>query len=456
MDVIKDLPVNQTVWRPEGNNGKSEYTQDSLHSVWFSVPNEYIEKYGDMYAVHAMWLDAVLKPALMTGNDKAYNAILPYLGKNIDGHTDDIPYAYLGAESNITTGGTIKKCEISYNAYEDMRFHPLIDGWGVSAGLESKNPLDALFLLFPTNGASADLSSVRSNDIVAQMRLLSERLGGTLINGKYSASLFSSVASEWSNVNYTADDMWDQKLTSCVIDKNWWQKHFGLQSDNVTQSGFEGVRAVEKVETNDLIGSISEVANRLYVSQNDYSDLMNDYAKAQNENKTLYLYRYQVSDYISYEATLWEENSTLGIDNWDKVDTNGYFFSETVNLDFDVIDLTFKKGEVKTVIPVVMSPIDIFSESTPPIDTTEDDPSWWKDFFAGIGGGGSQNDGESDWAKAKKILFWVMIGAVVAIVVTVVIVVIVKIRNGHIRSETYKNTRPRKKSYSRSYRKRRR
>ena len=83
MDVIKDLPVHQTVWRPEGNNGKSEYTQDSLHSVWFSVPNKYIEKYGEMYAVHAMWREAVLKPFLVTGNQEAYNAIEKYLASGI-------------------------------------------------------------------------------------------------------------------------------------------------------------------------------------------------------------------------------------------------------------------------------------------------------------------------------------------------------------------------------------
>lgn len=56
-------------------------TQDSLHSVYFAVPNEYIKKYGAMTAVHAEWLNAVLAPALVTGNGNVYNAVKEYLGE---------------------------------------------------------------------------------------------------------------------------------------------------------------------------------------------------------------------------------------------------------------------------------------------------------------------------------------------------------------------------------------
>lgn len=445
MDVIENLPVHQTVWRPEGNNGKSEYTQDSLHSIYFSVPNAFIEKYGDMYAVHAMWREAILKPALVTGNQAAYYAILPFLGKNIDGHTDSIPYAYLGAESNVTTGGTVKKCEISYNAYENMRFHPLIDGFGTIAGLNSKNAIDALYLMFNASGVNADDAHISSEIIEEQMIEMTKLLGGYLVNDEYSSGLFSYVADKWEEVNYNAGDTWNGQLTSQVIDKNWYQKHFGLSSDKVDEFNFEeveGISAVQKVNQNDLVGSVSDVAGRLYISKNDYTSLMDLYAKANRENETVYIYRYAVSDYTSYEATLWEQDKILWADNWNEVDTNAYFFSETMYLNFDVIDVTFKKGEVKTVIPVVMTPIDIFPESTPPIDTTTDKPVWdWETLLPGIGGG---ND-SGLLTKLQKIIAYVIAGAVVLIVVVIVGIVISKIRNGHMRRETYKNTKPRYK-----------
>lgn len=95
---VLSLEVRPTQYRPSGTNGKNEYTQDSLHSVYFAVPNEMINRYGAMTAVHATWLDAVLAPALVTGNQTAYEAIKPLLGKSIKAQST-FNYMYLGAYS---------------------------------------------------------------------------------------------------------------------------------------------------------------------------------------------------------------------------------------------------------------------------------------------------------------------------------------------------------------------
>ena len=71
-----NLDVHTTYYRPEGTNGKNDYTQDSLHSAYFAVPKDVVSEYGALSAVHATWLDAVLAPVLVTGNKAAYNAIV--------------------------------------------------------------------------------------------------------------------------------------------------------------------------------------------------------------------------------------------------------------------------------------------------------------------------------------------------------------------------------------------
>ena len=53
-------------------------------------------------------------------------------------------------------------------------------------------------------------------------------------------------------------------------------------------------------------------------------------------------------------------------------DSNSYFFQQTVNLDFDIIDVTFSRNGVETVIPVVMDPIDNIPDGTPPVYTQSD------------------------------------------------------------------------------------
>ena len=53
-----------------------------------------------------------------------------------------------------------------------------------------------------------------------------------------------------------------------------------------------------------------------------------------------------------------------------------------VQLDFDIIDLTFTKNNVDTVIPVIMSPMDIAADGTPPLVTTGDGLAWWQILLA--------------------------------------------------------------------------
>ena len=56
-----------------------------------------------------------------------------------------------------------------------------------------------------------------------------------------------------------------------------------------------------------------------------------------------------------------------------------------VNLDFDIIDVTFTKDFKDTVIPVVSSPIDVVPSPTPPPDIYEEVPnSNWYDGLLNV------------------------------------------------------------------------
>ena len=58
-------------------------------------------------------------------------------------------------------------------------------------------------------------------------------------------------------------------------------------------------------------------------------------------------------------------------------DTNAYLCQMWVQLDFDIIDLTFTKNGVETVIPVIMSPMDIVPDLNPPVSTIKDGGLKW-------------------------------------------------------------------------------
>ena len=367
---VLSLDVHATQYRPDGTNGKNEYTQDSLHSVYFAVPNEIIQKYGAMSAVHATWLDAVLKPALVTGNQTAYEAIKPLLGKSIK-DLSTFSYMYLGAYSYQQNGEAGSLYLGGYTYYNE---EPLMRNDDVLNYYYGKD-IDTLYSLYYAGSGtdSADNYTLSSEEILADLKSSASKYGGILVNGKYSQYMFESVAEEWMDVNIKADETFS--LTDEIIDKSWWDKFWGLKGD-VTTNTFDGIKAIYAVKDSDMSGSAAEVAKRLYISEADYAEFSNFYNANKAEN-TVYLFRYQVSDYIAQEATLMKENTSIFGNSFKKVDTNAYFFQQTVNLDFDIIDVTFSNGEKDTVIPVVSNPIDVVPDATPPVYTTTDEEMDW-------------------------------------------------------------------------------
>ena len=377
-----NLDVHPTYYRPEGTNGENDYTQDSLHSVYFSVPKSVVEEYGGLSAVHATWLDAVLAPVLVTGNKDAYDAILPYLGQDIGQNTDALEYAYVGDAEFGATGGF---GETGWGGVYGYNFPEAWMGLGGDGVINSTDRVvSVLYWLFYAGEGenSADEYALSSEAIEEKLVELTEQYGGELVNNRYSRVLFDSVAEEFTEINIAAEFEYD--LRNEVLGSSWWDKLWGITHDE--SAAFDGIKAIYEVQEGDFVIrdnvlDTEETADNLYIAPEDVEAFKEFY----DENKAdsaVYLFRYQVSDYISAEADLFQPSS-FHEDDWTRIDTNAYFVQETVNLDFDIIDVTFTKDGVSTVIPVVSDPIDNIPGITPPANTTDDDgPEWWRIVLA--------------------------------------------------------------------------
>ena len=367
------LDVRPTSFRPEGSNGKNEYTQDSLHSVYFAIPKDKVEKYGRMTKVHAEWLDAVLAPALVTGNQEAYDVFNNYLGKSLD---EKCQYGYIsGYWSDLGQGDMIRH-------YGNLAFVP-DDFWLADAETYNKYLKTITNIVFSgSEQDSADNYTMTSSSMIEHLKALTSRFGGELVNDKYSKYLFSHVDSEFTEVEISAEETRD--LRNEMISKTFWDKLFGREGE-VTSNNFNNIKAIYDVKDPDFAGSEEEICKRLYIDKKDYAEFK-EYYDAKSKDNVVYLFRYQVTDYVAQEATLFVKDSFLGVESWDKVDTNAYFFTETVNLDFDVIDVTLEANGVETVLACVSSPIDNIPGPTPPIETTSDfvRNNWKWLFLAGV------------------------------------------------------------------------
>lgn len=366
------LDVHTTYYRPKGTNGENDYTQDSLHSVYFAVPKETVEEYGALSAVHATWLDAVLAPVLVTGNIDAYNAILPFLGQDIGTHTDALEYAYTSYNyTHINAGIDLIGCWDGPYGFNLPSSWTGINGDGANNDIEVV--ISPLYWMFYSGSDenSADEFILSSTEIENALKTLTEQYGGELVNDRYSRVLFDSVADEFTDLEISADFEYD--LRNEVLGTSWWDKLWGITYDE--SSAFDGVKAIYAVSDEDFIYAGSEIdipatCDNLLVSEQDFAEFKAFY-DANSEDNVIYLFRYQVTDYIAQEAALMAEATLYPYwGQWEVKDTNAYFMQETVNLDFDIIDVTFTKDNVSMVIPVVADPVDNIPDGTPPVNTT--------------------------------------------------------------------------------------
>ena len=374
------LDVRSTYYRPEGTNGKNDYTQDSLHSVYFAIPRSVVSEYGKMTAVHATWLDATLAPVLVTGNKEAYDAILPYLGQSIGTHTEGLKHAYAGSANYTVTswaGSTALygwDCAYTFNLPSSWS---KLGGTVVNKTAREVSPL--YWLDYAGEGAdSADEYVLSSEEIETKLKEYTQKYGGALVNDRYSRVLFNTVADDFTEVNIRADE--EYSLTNEVLGSSWWDKLWGI----TYPSTFDGIKAIYEVTDADFKDDEKATCDGLFIAERDYAEFKEFY-DANKEENVVYLFRYQVTDFISSEATHFVPESGLGekIGAWNSEDTNAYFMQETVNLDFDIIDVTCTKDNVQTVLPVVSSPIDNIPDGTPPVHTTSDKGlSWWQILLA--------------------------------------------------------------------------
>lgn len=365
-----ELEVQHGFYRPDGYN-MGLNTQDTLASVYFAVPNEIVERYGEMYAVHCSYLEAVTSEIFVTGNTDVYNELRGHVGQDIDGL--DLRYGFGTARSVITNAGTGEAYWNPLSIQYAQSYNKKILKNGIFTHV-SASEIKRLYYVLPVDGGmdvenSADDYVVPWTTLQEYMLDYSEGKDDLLYN-RYARELFSQVADEETDITLTADDTFH--LTS--IDASWesiWNNTFGKD-----QGG--EVRVIQKVES---CQNATQVKADYMLDESCY-DEFKEYYDAHSKNGTVYVFHFAVDSYYNAEATELDNENSFGYE----MDSNAYLARETVYLNFDVIDISMKKGEEMTVLGVVASPIDVIPNLTPPVETTPDGGlgDWFAQFMQAI------------------------------------------------------------------------
>ena len=101
------------------------------------------------------------------------------------------------------------------------------------------------------------------------------------------------------------------------------------------------------------------------------------YNQSKKDDKTVVLFRFAQTDYVNLPVIAYDSYKGDNLSRDYGKDT--FVVQESVFMNFDIIQLTFNKEGVYTVIPVVSNPIDIYNDITIPDVTGLD---WWQIVLA--------------------------------------------------------------------------
>ncbi len=369
LDVLA-LECHSTFYRPGGSNGKNSYTQDTLHSVYFSVPNEVVNEYDRLYRIRCSYIKALTDWMYLTGRKDIYDAIYEYIGENNLGW-------------DVLVGNYLK---YGFAAHDSS--NRWIYGYNTRQSGDADYVISQLdYIFYAGSGVdSADEYIVDGDEILAWMQAYSEEFSDDdyiTVDGTsyapYSKELFLDSKLFTTEIDVRADEM--KSLTSETIKSSWWDKLWGTGgSDLVTSQVFNGIESIHKVTADEMSLEKALLCDTLYISTSDYNEFVNFYNAASQKEETVYLFRFDISDYAALETVQGETKTTQElVSGFDNSDTNGRLFQQYVYLNFDIIFLEYEKNNTYTIFPVVSDPIDIVADGTPALHTNSDkDFDWWK------------------------------------------------------------------------------
>lgn len=347
------LDLEHCVWRSDHSPKGAAY-KTQLDSVYFAVPNSVFAKYGNKIArikYHAYQYEtgyiAVFRDDENGG--KAYDLFKPYEGKQITNDIREIPTLCDNRDFQFDT-------TFCYN----NRYNNVLDRWFVSHSTIWANKLSYV-LKMP---ASTNPNSIIETDI--QQRLTSD---WNAYNSGEKQSFFLDNKKDHEVISEIGDKPWTIDVEGSA---NWLQKLFlsgayKSQSDDIKD--IQPIRIVESADFDDF-------EKTLYVDAHYKNDLLSAYNAAERNDESLVLFHFGSSDYFAIEV---ECNSYLSDGSEVHVyGEPGFVANETVYMDFDVIDITFEKDGVYTVLPCVANPIHVIADlETPEADGLSDAMKKW-------------------------------------------------------------------------------
>lgn len=333
-------------WKTETSD-KGVNHRYEISSVYFAIPNYWLEKYGSaedlyngLYAITCVWNEYKTN-GLITNNGALYADALPY-----ENYVDDDP---LSSDKDIpfyfhVNQPADERSRSCFNENWASRYHD-----NIIARLN--NVIYLPYETFKELSAAETMSVLKNED------------------GSYNSFSFVDDGRiyGYNRKEFTVEDgpLNNQIHSYASTHNDFWTVLSGYAELNKDQGVTDLVNVFHKVTSADFTeeSSITISANRLFVSESDYTNIRRFFLDHDPDEYTVYILRFAVTDYVMGEATVYKNEVLPDADYYG---SDNYYFEKTIFKDFNFLDMTFQdeKGN-RVTLPVDSKPIDIVGTITP-------------------------------------------------------------------------------------------
>ncbi len=361
LDVL-ELELNHTWFRTATSSYGKGY-QNQLDAVYFTVPNNVLNEYGELKQIKANWYEYKTSPVVVLhakniydsfkGNEGKINSSLPTIGTN---------YIYTPLDNshicdwgfNMPSGAQINKFKSDFLAYIQYCEKKDIKDWVY----KSEDLRDYIY-------------SYNKSYHTGEIDIYSSVTGRNISNDLFVNFVDEGHIRGFNEKIFDADQV-DQKFNLLDYNSNHsgWQKFWDYFGSYPKDQSYKNVSPIMEIQREDMSLSDEEFSNKYLVDIKQVQDFK-DYVR--KSGGTVFKFNFGFSQYESNEINYFYNSvSTEGGNT-----LYGIMAQETVYLDFDIIWLKFVKGLDETIIPVAALPIDAIADLTaPPFLKTK-----WDDFL---------------------------------------------------------------------------
>ena len=396
-----NLEINYTYYRTD-TSPKGAYYHNQVDSIYFNVPKYLEESYGKLTDVKLSYQRARTSPMFVTDNAGIYNALKGNLMKDATTYNSSIPELWW---VQMMGGGTTT-LGLSYNidlSKSNVKSNRVI------------SPMRSVFYAKNVNaGVRAADSSVSRDELNAWMyqyaKLYSDINYLQGAKGQIPSHFFSSY-DDVTTVNVATLGL---KAESFATNHSFFDKllNYGLSyaiNGSPSDYDLDLSQAIVKIEAAHQIVGKSDV---LYFAESDESNLRNCLAKADASDQSMYLVRFNVSQY--YQRSLAARFNGKSYNDGDK--SVAYVAEQDIYLNLHVLELTYKnESGVETTVPVTSNHIDCIADLTVEKPPEQINQEAGRDLFGAL----------IDKFKQFGKIFAMILGIVAVVLVAVFVVPVV-------------------------------